>query len=118
LPVADDRVTSEGQEGILGHVVEVAEREQDRRDRTVFVLGLVAGEEEAESFLDRAVSLLLDRHQVEVVAQLAAAGDLVQLHREQVAESRDLQAAEAFGWSEAAFRPVQARLEELEAVWP
>src|SRR3990170_833357 len=118
LPVADDRVALGRQERVLADVVEVAEPEQYRGDGAVLVLGLVAGKEEAESLLDRAASLPLDRHQVEVVAELRAAGDRIQLHCEQVTEAGDLQPANQRRRLEPALGSRETGAQKLEPCLP
>jgi len=51
----------------------------------------------------------LDRHQVEVVAELAAVAGYLQLHRDQVAEPRDAQAICLLGLLEQALRAALVR---------
>ena len=114
LPVAGDGVAIDGEEGVVCDVVEVAEAEKDRGDRAVGVRRLIAGEKEGEAFLDAAARLLLDRHHVEVVAQLRATGDRVELHCEQVAEPGDGKAGDEYRGLEPTLGPIATDLKKLQ----
>jgi len=75
----------------------VTEAEQDVVDRLLGVLGLETLDEQRQALVGRTPGSLLDNHQVEVVTQLAAVADDLELHRQQVAELRNTQAIDLLG---------------------
>jgi hypothetical protein len=70
-PVVDDLGSRDGQCIVGVHVVKVAETEQDVIDRLLGVLGLETGHEQRQALIGRPPGPLLDRHQIEVVAEFA-----------------------------------------------
>ena len=83
-----DHVSGDAEREVVLCVVKVPECEQDVMEARG-VARLVAVGVQLEALFEGAMSLLLDAHQVEEVAQLAAVTDDLDLRREQVAESRD-----------------------------
>jgi hypothetical protein len=93
-PIVDDLVTWHRQRVIGINVIEVTKTEQDVIDRLLGVLGLEARDEQCQTLIGGPPRSLFDCHQVEVVAQLAAIADHLELHGHEVAEPGDVQPAD------------------------
>jgi hypothetical protein len=113
-PVVDDLGARDRQRVVGVDVVEVAEAEQDVIDRLLGVLGLEARDEQREAFVGGPPGSLLDGHQVEVVAELAAVADYLELHGHQVAELRDAKPVDFPGRLKQVLRAALVRVQELD----
>lgn len=104
-PVVNDLVARHGQ-GVIGvNVVEATQAEQDVVDCLLGVFGLEACDEQCQSLVGGATGPLFDRHQVEVIAQLAEIADRLELHGHEVAEPGDVQAVDFLGRFEEVLGP-------------
>jgi len=113
-PVVDDLGARNRQRVVGVDIVEVAEAEQDVVDRLLGVLGLEARDEQREALVDGPAGSLLDGHQVEIVAELAAVADYLELHGHQVAELRDAQPVDFRRRFKQVLRAVLVRVQELD----
>jgi hypothetical protein len=112
-PVVNDLGARDGQCVVGIDVVKVTESEQDVVDRLLGVLGLETLDEQRQALVGRAPGSLFDNHQVEVVAQLAAVADDLELHGHQVAELRNTQAIDLLGRFKKVLRAALVRVQEL-----
>jgi hypothetical protein len=71
-------------------------------------------DEQRQAFLGGPPGSLLDGHQVEVVAELAAVADHLKLHGHQVAELRDAQPVDFPGRLKKVLRAALVRVQELD----
>jgi hypothetical protein len=82
-------------------------------DRLLGILGLEACDEQGQTLVGGPPGPLFDRHQVEVVAQLAAVADHLELHGHEVAEPGYLQAVDFLGRFEQVLGPGLVGVQEL-----
>jgi len=112
-PVVNDLVTWHRQRLIGVNVVEVAKAEQDVVDRLLRVFGLEARDKQCQALVGSSPRPLLDRHQVEVIAQLTAITDHLKLHGHKVAESGDVQPVDFSGGFKQVLGPGLVGVQEL-----
>lgn len=77
---------------VVSHVVHVPKATDNVSDGVVRYRWVVSGHEERESFFDPTSGLLLDGHDVEVVPELPAVSDDLELGRKQIPNSCDAKA--------------------------
>jgi len=112
-PVVNDLGARDRQCVVGIDIVEVSEAEQDVVDGLLRVLRLETLDEQCQALVDRTPGSLLDNHQVEVVAELAAVAEYLQFHGHQVAELRNAQAIDLLGWLEKVLGAALVRVQEL-----
>jgi hypothetical protein len=112
-PVVNDLGARYGQRVVGIDIVEVPEPEQDVVDGVLRVLGLEALDEQRQAFVGCAPGSLLDNHQVEVVAELAAVADYLEFHGHQVAELRNAQAIDILRLLKQMLGTALIRVQEL-----
>src|SRR5450759_707960 len=94
LPPGSELVLADRQGVVFFHVVEVAESADDVPELLAPRADAVAFEKEGDAVLDSEISLRLDELDVVVVAHLTSVADDLELHRHQVLEAGDAQAAD------------------------
>jgi hypothetical protein len=82
-------------------------------DRLLRVFGLETLDEQRQALVRRAPGSLFDDHQIEVVAQLAAVVDDLELHGHQVAELRNTQTVDLLGRLKQVLRAPLVGVQEL-----
>jgi hypothetical protein len=82
-------------------------------DRLLGIFGAEARDEQCQTLVGGPPSPLFDRHQVEVIAQLAAIADDLELHGQQVTEPGDLQTVDFLGRFEEVLGPSFVGVQEL-----
>lgn len=112
-PVIHDLLAGNGKRIVWVDIVEVSEAQHDVVKRLIGEPGLETLKEQRQPLVGCAVGALLDRHQVEVVAQLTAIVDDLEFHRHEVADLRDLKSVELLGWLEQSLWVHLVRVQEL-----
>lgn len=114
-PVVNDSLARNWQGFVGVDVVEVSETKQDVVDCLVGVFWLEAFNKQCQAFIDRATCLLLDGHEVEIVAELAAIAYYFELHRYEVANLSNAKPIDLRGDFEQPLRSQLVRMQELHS---